>query len=70
MTANDSSAAAGDDPEAESLPRADEDRSGDDALECTQGLRAGTLADLLGTNDDEIDFKPERLGLTARTPEL
>ena len=30
-----------------------------------------TLVDLLGTDEGaDIDFEPERLGLTARTPEL
>ena len=86
MTTNDFSTAAGDDSEPdyvawaekierlgdepEALPRTSKGLSGKDALEYSQHLRSGTLDELLGTNDDEIEFNPERLGLTARTPEL
>ena len=59
MNTNDSSTAASDDYDPDY-----------DALECSQPVRFGTLDELLGTSDDEIEFDPERLGLTARTPEL
>lgn len=29
-----------------------------------------TMVDLLGTDDADIEFEPERLGLDAHTPEL
>lgn len=46
-------------------------RDGKDAREFSQHLRSETLVELLSTDeDDEIEFNPERLGLTARTLEL
>ncbi|MFE6508123.1 hypothetical protein ACFVBP_10670 [Nocardioides sp. NPDC057764] len=58
----------GDGPEPQ--PPTGKGLSGEEALEYSHRIRSGTLADLLGTSADEIEFSPERLGLTARTPEL
>lgn len=53
------------------LRRTGRSLSGKDALEYSQRMRSGTLDELLGTSGGgAIEFNPERLGLTARTPEL
>lgn len=58
----------GDGPEPQ--PPTGKGPSGEEALAYSQRIRSGTLDELLGTSADEIEFSPERLGLTARTPEL
>lgn len=61
----------GDGPE--QLPNTGRGLSGEDALEYSERMRDGTLVELLGASNDEndeLEFNPERLGLTARTPEL